>query len=1305
MFKVECESCKAPYQIDERRLPAGGLKMRCPQCGATFQVQPPGGVALAAPKPPGPPSPPRSPGRTMLGAGPKDGGADLPAPAADLPAPAASRKLSFDLPSPDPRKLSFDMPGPGIPEPPAASRKLSFDLPGQGGLDDDNATTSLLTGEMQRPDELASISMTDELDLPAPAADLPARSTSARAKSRDIAAEADKAFGDLDLPVPRSQAAQSADDDLLDLPAAAADLPAPRRVPPPPGHALGGATLPRGVPPPPAPTSSAGGRRGPPPGVKVKPSARGPTGTEFDRPIAGAGVAVGGAVTAGLDGGLDLPAPAAELPTAARRGAFGDLDLPMPAADLPIAKEGTFGDLDLPAPAADVPAPKTGVGFGDLDLPAPAADFPQTKGAGGFGGLDLPAPDLGPPPGGAASFGEIDLGAPPAPPPRTGGGQSFGEVDLGGLGGMGGTDGLEFGELPQADATATHGGRGATTFAKPPGGIDTEAARPVVKRGRTMAPTESELKAKKKSNPIVIGLLVIVLVLGAGAALGLTDLGFFGIRLIEAYLPGSGDPAQIEQAMMQARHLLVVDTYDKASQARQLLRGQRQQAHRNREIAAYSAYVESMFEIRFGQNSGAHTTASSLIGSFQARADDTARATLAQAAFAARGGELAKARQLAATARNRLGATPEVLLLTAEVELRAREHDAALATFEQASRAGGGAAAMYGMARVQLAKGQRDAAAALFQQALTASARHVGARIGQARLAWTAQPRREEIALRLLGEALGETPVDGQPLVAGPVEKVDAYTLLGQIRLKQGQLRIARQSFERALAVDPTLPVALAGAGEVLLLEHRFQEARARFDAALSADPDLVDAALGSARAMLALEDAGEARSLMDRIRREHPNDAQAALLQGRALAALNLPRDAEASYRDSIRLGPREFEPYLALAQLFFAQGRPNDASAILTEATSQVEETAAVRRQLGETELQRGDLAKAEREFRRAIELDPNDLQAGMGLAVTLRRAGRLPEAAQLLDRIARRNETLPGLAVERGMLFESMGRAEEAVRHYQSAVQQSPDDLDLKLRLGAAQVAANQLEAAEQTLQAVSQARPNSAEAEFLFGRVQFARRNFTRALEYFSRAVQLDATRAEYRLYLGWASLELGNLGRALQEIDAALIRDPSMGDGFWLRGVIRRRTANLTAARADLEAAIRLRPNRFDALHELGKVFEEMRNLPEAVRYYALAVQASDANGEWHYDLGRVHLDSGDRASASGSLARATLLGEALDPRPAWVADAHRLYGDTQRLGGQRASAIEHYRRYLELAPANAIDRQEVMRQLRDLDAL
>src|SRR5512135_2279296 len=90
MLKVECESCKAPYQVDERRVPPTGLKMRCPKCGHTFLVTDPSkGAAPAAGGAPGAPAKPGGPVKkpTMVGVGlfGNTGGAPAAAPP---PAPA-----------------------------------------------------------------------------------------------------------------------------------------------------------------------------------------------------------------------------------------------------------------------------------------------------------------------------------------------------------------------------------------------------------------------------------------------------------------------------------------------------------------------------------------------------------------------------------------------------------------------------------------------------------------------------------------------------------------------------------------------------------------------------------------------------------------------------------------------------------------------------------------------------------------------------------------------------------------------------------------------------------------------------------------------------------------------------------------------------------------------------------------------------------------------------------------------------------------------------------------------------------------
>ena len=187
-----------------------------------------------------------------------------------------------------------------------------------------------------------------------------------------------------------------------------------------------------------------------------------------------------------------------------------------------------------------------------------------------------------------------------------------------------------------------------------------------------------------------------------------------------------------------------------------------------------------------------------------------------------------------------------------------------------------------------------------------------------------------------------------------------------------------------------------------------------------------------------------------------------------------------------------------------------------------------------------------------------------------------------------------------------------------------------------------------------------------------------------------------------MYLAWALLDSGNLGRALQEVQAAIERDPSLGDAYWIRGVVRLRTGAVQDALNDLTRATQLRPARFEAFAAIGECYDQLRRLPDAMRAYQRALEGNGQNGEWWYKLGRLQMDSDARRDAEQSLARAVLLGEAMPNRPGWLADAHRIYGDALRLGGNRPVAIEHYRRYLEIAPPSAIDRPDVRRALLDL---
>lgn len=1380
MLKVECESCKAPYQIDEKRIPPQGLKMRCPRCGHAFVVRNPAlaggegakaeagdtkraaatvlGTGKGAPPPPAGGQPGAAPGprkapqivKRAPGTAPGSGASPVAAPVAAKP--------QADLPAVfgGMEEAALPVVGGGGAKPEPARRKativgvgLEADLPAptRGGGDDLDLPAAL------------------QADLPSRTADLPAAAKGGRPPAP---------FGErdsgLDLPVAAAGLPAAA----AGLPVAAAGLPSPAAGLPSPGPGRG--------------TVAGVGGRGPAAGAPkagpgATPARPGKTAGfgELDLPVISAQLptsaaalpanaaglpspAAGLPMNAGLPQVLEAPptmamppaVPSAAAPSmpATRRdsGAFGELDLPLvgvgeaPMVTMPTApvKEarapaaspfGDFGELDLPtempetSAAGPPPAPPPGapvgggLSFGELDLPPPPTASPMSPPKGpppsAFGGRPPPVSPgsfagppptqgsfAGPPPpaSGVGSFsgpapqgpGSFS-GAMPGPPgggPSSGGagGMGFGELDLGTGGGDGAGASLDdaLGLMPNVTPPADSAFGEATPSRSPDtgGGYEASLAEVGARRlGQEDKPATAT--SSGKGGKIAAGVLAVVVVVGA--ALQLTRHGAFGYLSILDAVHAKDYVLAYKSSSEKARGLLVTDTYDDARAALEELGSAHKRFPRARPVTALAAFAAFDADVRYGRDDGRPGRGALWIAEIP-QGEIPPGMDLAQAAQTASKGELDRAKKSLDAAIPRAGdAMVLALLLRAEVDFVGRDFPAALQSFRKALEKGPTARGFFGLARSYMALGDRDNARKAADEALKLAPRHAAAQVLLADIAF--RDTRDHLAALKILNALLDEKERGH---LAPFQQADAMAIRGYVHMARGAMSDARRDFDEAVKLNGRCTPGLVGQGEVLYSEGRFTEALSRFDTAVQGEPDSIKAIVGDAKTKVSLERLQDAKAQLSAAKEKFPRSMDVLYGLAGVETALGNKSVAEQLLGSAITVvdtkDPDAVLPYVGLARLLSSQGRATEAEVKLEEAQRKLPDSALLQRALGEVAADQGKFDDAVVHFHSAIEKDVKDLQSRFRLGVTLRRMRRFDDAAAELDKVAAADKDFPGLAMERGLLYEQSGDVQKALEQFQSALAKAPDDPDLQLRVGAAFVAIHKPDEAIPILKKVLDKRPTSAEAHHYLGRAFFDKGDATAAdaMLKLRRAVELDANRAEYHLYVAWAANDArpAQLGLAKDEVEKALEIDKLLADGYWQRGVILAKQGSIDDALKDLRHALELKPSRIDAYAAMAEAYGQKNDVASSMASWKIAASAPNARPYWLFGYGRALLDRGNAAEAVSWLTRAVAAADEEKSRAYWVDKAYFLAGEAYRKSGKAVEAMRYYAEFVKRVPSS-----------------
>lgn len=388
----------------------------------------------------------------------------------------------------------------------------------------------------------------------------------------------------------------------------------------------------------------------------------------------------------------------------------------------------------------------------------------------------------------------------------------------------------------------------------------------------------------------------------------------------------------------------------------------------------------------------------------------------------------------------------------------------------------------------------------------------------------------------------------------------------------------------------------------------------------------------------------------------------------------------------------------------------------AMLLAACGGAQSRLANHMQRGQALFAEGNFAKADIEFRNAIQISPKDPVARVMEARTAEKLGRTREAYGLYQSVV---DDTPGNVEARvglGRLMIFGGLADKGLAVIQSALDKHPDDATLltlravarlrlknqagalvdvdralvlapdneeavALRAGLYREAGDVAHAKELVANAV-RARPDSAEMHDLLARIEVATGETDKAEEQLRTLIRLKPEVPTYRNELAGLYLDEHRVDDAQRLLEEAVKQVPGNGTKFMLVGFV---TAHRSLADGErvLRGFVASEPDNYDLRLALGDLLLRTDS-KEAIAAYDEVVRRDDTGPEGL--LARDRLAA--VAVAQTRYDDANTLVEQVLKKNSRDADALALRGEMRLLQGKAADAIEDLRATVRDQPKN-----------------
>jgi tetratricopeptide (TPR) repeat protein len=352
--------------------------------------------------------------------------------------------------------------------------------------------------------------------------------------------------------------------------------------------------------------------------------------------------------------------------------------------------------------------------------------------------------------------------------------------------------------------------------------------------------------------------------------------------------------------------------------------------------------------------------------------------------------------------------------------------------------------------------------------------------------------------------------------------------------------------------------------------------------------------------------------------------------------------QDAISAWQQVLQRQPTDYIAQQYLIELYARQGQRDAALKLLETLRQTMPEANFLMQFAFHLEgVQLYDLA--DQVYRAAAHLDQRLAEAPYRLGKNALRAGRHQEAIGHFQQALQRHPGLVDAIQGMGLAHAEQGQTGQAEAQFQAVLRLAPDFAEAYAHLGKLYVSTGRLDQAATAYRTVLKLQPEQAQGYHNLGTVLAAQGQTEAAIAQLQEALRRNPHFLAAHNDLGTLYAERGELSRAIAEFQAAVRSDARSVPAHYNLALAYGASGNLVAMQQELQETLRLDPGHPEAHLNLGIGYLQQGEAAAAVRQFRTLAQLAPQMANAHYFLAIAYAQNGQDEAMLAPLQQAVRL--------------------------------------------------------------